>query len=187
MHHTLKLYSRHREFSLKFYLFWAAWTKIPLLGRLVRRVGNWWGKRLEGAYLLRTEEAEEIVDMATELAVGSCACRQITKKCDNPVQAEIMLGMDGNVFVTERPQDYRRITKVEAKNILNDCHDRGLIHTIIRCRDDYYAICNCCACCCVPLRLSKVYGIKNALIRKENIVQEFKEHLAHHAVITHSH
>ncbi len=187
MHHTLKLYSRHREFSLKFYLFWAAWTKIPLLGRLVRWVGNWWGKKLEGAYLLRTAEAEEIVDMAQELTVGPCACRQITQKCDNPVQAEIMLGMDGNVFVTERPQDYRRITKEEAKVILRDCHNRGLIHTIISCRDDYYAICNCCACCCVPLRLSKVYGIKNALVRKENIVQEFREHLTHHVATTHSH
>ncbi len=187
MHHTLKLYSRHREFSLKFYLFWAAWTKIPLLGRLVRWVGNWWGKKLEGAYLLRTAEAEEIVDMAQELAVGPCACRQITQKCDNPVQAEIMLGMDGNVFVTERPQDYRRITKEEAKVILRDCHDHGLIHTIIRCRNDYYAICNCCACCCVPLRLSKAYGIKNALIRKEDIVQEFQAHHSRLVAATHSH
>jgi len=175
MHHTLKLYSRYREFSLKFYLFWAAWTKIPLLGRLVRGVGNWWGKKLEGAFLLKTAEAEEIVDMAAELAVGPCACRQITHKCDNPVRAEIMLGMEGNVFVTERPQDYRRIGKEEAKQILRDCHERGLIHTIIKCRDDYYAICNCCSCCCVPLRLAKVYGITNAAVRKEGIVEDFRK------------
>ena len=174
MHHTLKLYSRYREFSLKFYLFWAGWTKIPVVGLIVRGVGNWWGKRLEGAILLKTEEAEAIVDLASELAVGPCACRQITHKCDNPVQAEIMLGMDGNVFVTERPQDYKRITKDEAKAILRDCHQRGLIHNIIKCRDDFYAICNCCSCCCVPMRLSKVYGIKNALVRKPDIVGEFR-------------
>lgn len=180
MHHTLKLYSRHREASLRFYLFWAAWTRIPLIGLAVRLVGNWWGKRLEGAYLLKTVEAEQIVDMAEQLAVGPCACRQIAHKCTNPIQAEIMLGMDGNVFVAERPQDYRRISKEEAKQILRDCHERGLIHTIIRCRDEYYAICNCCACCCVPLRLSRAYGIKSALVRREDIVAQFRSHQVTH-------
>jgi hypothetical protein len=179
MHHSLKLYSRHREFSLKVYLFWAGWTRIPLIGRVVRWAGNLWGKKLEGAFLLKTAEAEQIVDMAEELAVGPCACRQLSHKCDNPIEAEIMLGMTGNVFVTERPQDYRHITKEEAKNILRDCHKRGLIHTIIKCREDYYAICNCCTCCCVPLRLSKTYGITNAIVRKENIIREFREHQTH--------
>lgn len=174
MHHTLKLYSRHREFSLKFYLFWARWTKIPIMGWLVRAVANWWGGKAEAAVLLKTEEAEAIVDMASALAVGPCACRQLAHNCDNPVQSEIMLGMDGNVFVTERPQDYKRISKDEAKAILRESRNRGLNHNIIKCRDDYYAICNCCPCCCVPIRLSKVYGIKTALVRKPDIVAEFR-------------
>ena len=181
MHHTLKMYSRHREASLKFYLFWAAWTKIPLIGLVVRAVGNWWGKKLEGGLLLKTAEAEQIVDMAVQLAVGPCACRTLSHKCDNPVQVEIMLGMEGNVFVTERPQDYRRISKEEAKTILRDCHARGLIHTIVAVQGEPYAICNCCTCCCVPLRLSKLYGIKNALIRREGVVEEFKRHIAEHS------
>jgi len=184
MHHSLKLYSRHRKFSLKFYLFCASWTRISLIGRVVRWAGNLWGKKLEGAYLLRTTEAEEIVDMSEELAVGPCDCREITRKCDNPIQAEIMLGMTGNVFVTESPQDYHRITRQEAKSILRECHEKGLIHTIIKCRDDYYAICNCCTCCCVPLRLSRLYGITNALVRKEAIVQEFRERIARHSPTT---
>ena len=174
MHHTLKLYSRHREFALKFYLFWAGWTRIPLIGKLVRKVGNTWGKKLEGAYLLKTSEAEQIVDLAEELALGPCACRQVSHHCDNPVQAEIMLNLHGNVFVTERPEEYRAISKNEAKALLRDFHKRGLIHTIIKCREDYYAICNCCACCCVPMRLAKQYGITSALIRKEDIVAEFR-------------
>ncbi|MDP2920142.1 MAG: ferredoxin-like protein, partial [Dehalococcoidia bacterium] len=85
MHHTLKLYSRHRELSLKFYLFCAWWTGVPLIGWVVRRVGNWWGRKLEGAYLLKTTEAEQIIDSASELALGPCACRQLTRKCDSPI------------------------------------------------------------------------------------------------------
>ena len=175
MHHTLRLYSQHRESALKFYMFWAGWTKLPLIGRLVGWVANIWGRNLEGAYLLTTAEAEEIVDLAEGLALRPCTCRTVFRNCDNPINSEIMLGLNGNVFIEERPQDYRVITREEAKGILRHCHQRGLIHTIIKCQRDYYAICNCCSCCCVPLRLSKQYGIGNALTRKQDIVQKFRE------------
>lgn len=174
MHHTLRLYSRYREGALRFYTFGARCTRIPLLGRLVRWLANSYGRNLEGAYLLTTAEAEEIVAGASELSLGPCTCRAVFHNCDNPVNAEIMLGFNNNVFVEERPDDYRQISREEAMNILRDSHRRGLIHSIIKCRDDFYAICNCCACCCVPLRLSKQYGIGNALNRHSNIVAEFK-------------
>jgi len=174
------LYSRHREFALKFYMFWARWTRIPLVGSLVRWVANAWGGKVEGGHLLTTDEAEEIVDVAEGLALGPCACRQVYKNCDNPINAEIMLGLNGNVFVEERPQDYREISREEAKDILRQSHQRGLIHTIIKCREDYYAICNCCSCCCVPLRLRNEYGIGKALSRSGDIVKEFREHQLSH-------
>ena len=175
MHHSLRLYSRHREFFLKYYIFQAKWTKIPLIGKLVRWVANTYGRKMEGGYLLTPTEAEEIVDCSEGLALGPCTCRDVFKNCDNPINAEIMLGFNGNVFVEERPQDYREITKQEAKDILRQCHQRGLIHTIIKCRQGFYAICNCCSCCCVPLRLRKEYGIGSALIRSDDIVQKFRE------------
>lgn len=180
MHHTLRLYSQHLEGVLRFYMFWARWTRIPLIGRLVRRVANAYGRNVEGACLLTTDEAEEIVDISEGLSLGPCTCRAVFRNCDNPINTEIMLGLTRNVFIEERPHDYREITKSEAKDILRQCHQRGLIHTIIKCREDFYAICNCCSCCCVPLRLSKKYGIGNALTRNGKIVQEFREHqLAH--------
>jgi len=91
-----------------------------------------------------------------------------------------MLGLSGNVFIEERPQDYQEISKEKAREILRQCHERGLIHTIIKCREDYYAICNCCSCCCVPLRLSRQYGIGNALTRSDDIVGKFREHQLSH-------
>ena len=180
MHHSLRLYSRHREFALKFYMFWARWTKIPLIGGVVRWVANTWGRNMEGSYLLTTAEAEEIVDIATELALGPCTCRQVFRNCDNLINAEIMLGVSGNLFIEERPHDYREISREEARDILRQSHQRGLIHTIIKCREDYYAICNCCSCCCVPLRLSKQYGIGRALTRNKNIVEDFRKHQLSH-------
>lgn len=178
MHHSLRFYSRHRELFLRYYIFQAKWTRIPVMGRLVRKVANLYGGRLHGAYLLSPTEAEQVVDIAQELALGPCTCRQVFRNCDNPVEAEIMVGLERNAFVSERPEEYRRITKNEAKEMLRRCHQQGLIHTIIKCRQGFYAICNCCPCCCVPLRLSKKYGIGKALSRSENIVNEFSNRKA---------
>ena len=175
MHHSLGFYSRYREWILRYYISQSKWAKIPLLGKLVRGVANLYGKKASAAYLLTLDEAEAIVDSAEGLALGPCDCRTVFKNCDNPIYAEIMLGLSRKVFAEERPHDYREITRDEAKDVLRDCHQRDLIHTIIRCRQDYYAICNCCSCCCVPLRLNKQYGIGNALVRNSNIVQEFTE------------
>ena len=180
MHHTLKLYSGHREWILRFYIFCARWTKIPLIGRVVRRVANLYGKKGSGAYLLTPTEAEEIVDSAEGLAVGPCTCRAVFRNCDNPIDVEIMVGLSRNVFMEERPHDYREITGQEAKDILRQCHQRGLIHSIVKCWQDFYAICNCCSCCYVPLRLQKEYGIGNALTRSNDIVKEFKQHQLTH-------
>ena len=176
MHHSLRLYSRYHELFLRYYIFQARWTRIPLVGRVVRKVANIYGKKASRAYLLTLNEANEIVDSAEGLSLGPCTCRGVFKNCDNPINAEIMVGLSRNIFVEQRPHEYREITKQEAKEILNQCHQSGLIHTIIKCRQDFYAICNCCSCCCVPLRLKKEYGIGNALTRSDDIVRQFKEH-----------
>lgn len=174
MHHGLRLYSRYRELILKYYIFQAKWTKIPLIGRMVRLVANIYGKKGEGAYLLTLDEACEVVDIAEGVALGPCTCRAVFHNCDNPVNAEIMLGMSRHIFSRERPHDFREITKEEAKDILKQCHQNGLIHNIIKCQQDFYAICNCCSCCCVPLRLKKEYGIGNAVVRSNTIIQDFR-------------
>jgi hypothetical protein len=175
MHHTMKLYSRYREKALLFYMFFAKWTKIPLIGRLVRLVANTFGERLESAYLMTTDEACQVVDISSQLYLGPCTCREVFKNCDNPIMAEIMIGFHTHAFVDERPQDYRKLTKEEAKEVLRDCHEKGLMHTIIKCKNEFYAVCNCCTCCCVPYRLSKQYGIGKALNRHENIVELFRQ------------
>ena len=174
MHHSMKLYGKYRELILRYYIFQAKWTKIPLIGRLVRKVANSYGRNVSNAYLLTIGEACEIVDNGDGVALGPCTCRTVFKNCDNPVNVEIMIGHSRNMFGELKPDEFREITKEEAKDILKQCHQRGLIHTIVKWQHDFYAICNCCSCCCVPLRLNKKYGIGDALIRNPNIVAELK-------------
>jgi hypothetical protein len=143
---------------------------------VVRRVANLYGKKVSGAYLLTLDEANEIVDRSEVLALGPCTCRAVFHNCHNPINSEILIGFSRNIFMEERPHDYREIIKQEAKDILRQCHQSGLIHTIVKCRQDFYAICNCCSCCCVPLRLNKKYGIGSALTRNNDIIRQFNEH-----------
>lgn len=175
MHHSLRLYSRYRELFLRYYIFQAKWSRIPLIGGVVRRVANLYAKKVSGAFLITLSEANEIVDISEGLALGPCTCRAVFHNCDNPINTEIMVGLSRGIFSEERPHEYREISKQEAKAVLSQCHRKGLIHTIVKCRRDFYAICNCCACCCVPLRLNKKYGIGNALTKNDNILRQFKE------------
>lgn len=174
MHHTLKFYGRNRRLTLRLYIFFARWTRIPLLGRLVRRVANAYGDSLHQAYLLTPDEAGQLLDIAGGLASGPCDCRNVFNNCDNPKDNEILLGPTRHILRHAMTDGTREISREEAAEILQDSHRRGLVHTIIRCRGDFYAICNCCPCCCVPLRLSKQYGIGQVLVRHKDIIGEFK-------------
>jgi hypothetical protein len=176
MHHTLKLYGSHRQSVLRLYMFFAVWTRIPLLGRLVRRIANAYGYNFHRAYLLTLKEAEELVAIAEGVAVTSCSCRKTFQKCSHPVDVEILLGPSRHVFLEAMPRDSQEISREKAGEILKDSQRRGLIFTIVKCREDFYAICSCCSCCCVPLRLSKQYGIGEVLVRHKDIVQEFREY-----------
>jgi hypothetical protein len=175
MHHTLKFYSGNRRMILRFYIGFASLTRIPLVGRLVRRVANTYGHNLHRAYLLTPAEAVELVNVAEGVAVGPCDCRRVFKNCDHPVNTEILLGPSRHIMLEAMPKESREISRQEAEEILRENQRRGLIFTIIKCRGDFYAICSCCSCCCVPLRLSKKYGIGEALVRHKDIVKEYLE------------
>jgi len=56
MHHTLKLYGSNRDNILRVYMFFARWTKIPLLGQLVRWGANAYGKNMHRVFLLTPAE-----------------------------------------------------------------------------------------------------------------------------------
>lgn len=181
MHHSLRFYSGNRRMVLRFYMLFGGLTRVPLLGRLARWTANAYGRNLHRAYLLTPPEAFELVNVAEGLAVTACDCRRVFKNCDHPLDTEILLGPTRHVILEAMPKDSREITREEAAEVLRRSQARGLIFTILKCREDFYAICSCCSCCCVPLRLSKQYGIGGALARHADIVREYREFQSAHA------
>jgi len=159
-------------------MFFAAFIRVPLLGRLIVKIANVYGRNQHHAYLLNPSEAKELVTLAGGLAAAPCTCRTIYNKCSHPKDNEILLAASKHILEEIMPHDAREITAEKAVEILQDSQRRGLVLTVIKCRGDFYAICSCCSCCCVPLRLSKHYGIGEALVRHKDIVKEFKEYVA---------
>jgi hypothetical protein len=175
MHHTLGLYGRHQHRVIHTYLSLAKITRIPIIGNVARWVANVYGRLGHSGYSLTLAEAERIVDIAKTVAVGPCSCREEFHNCKNPVMTEIVLSSGSTKVYKDRKDEFRSISKEEAKNILRQAHKRNLIQSIMRCGDNYYAICSCCSCCCVPLRLRNQYGIGQALVRNTRVVEDFQQ------------
>jgi hypothetical protein len=178
VHHTLKFYNANRKWTLRLYMFFAPWTRIPLLGRLVRKIANAYGRSQHHGYLLNPMEAKELVTLAGGLAATLCTCRSVFQKCNHPRDNEILLAASRHILEETKSSDAQEIPPEKALEILQDSQRRGLVLTVMKCRGDFYAICSCCSCCCVPLRLSKQYGIGEVLVRHKDIVKEFREYVA---------
>jgi hypothetical protein len=181
MHHTLKLYNVNRPGILRFYMFFARWTRIPLLGKPVRKIANAYGHSRHHAYLLTAAEADELVNTAGAIARSACTCRKLYHKCSHPADNEILLAPSRHILVETMPKGAQEITREQAKEILQDSRRRGLILTVLKCGSEFYAICSCCSCCCVPLRLSKQYGIGEVLVRHKDVVKEYRDFQAEHS------
>jgi hypothetical protein len=69
------------------------------------------------------------------------------KNCDRQIRTDIVFGVGFDVFTDARKDEYENISKEEAGRIIDECSGIGLAQMLLRCRNDVYALCNCC---CVP-------------------------------------
>ncbi|AKG54020.1 hypothetical protein DGWBC_1379 [Dehalogenimonas sp. WBC-2] len=179
MHHSLPFYGRHQSSFLRIYMMLAPLVRVPLLGNAVRAVANSYARRQHGGFALKSGEAEQIIDAAGWVAIGECACRKVFHNCDSPLEAEIVVGFGKDVYA-DAEHKFREVGKDEAKTLVKRCKEAGLMSIMMQCKGHYYAICNCCRCCCVPYRLKSRYGINHSIVRDDHIVQNFVCQLNNH-------
>ncbi len=107
--------------------------------------------------VLSLEEALEQVEAAEEHVIVPCDCRSVVMACTNPVWTCIRF--DEGARATLDRGNGKKITKEECKELVLDSDRRGLIHTGRRdYKKELYAMCNCCTCCCYPIRSSQALG-----------------------------
>lgn len=98
-----------------------------------------------------------ILDTPGSLAVMRCPCREIRgdKACGS-LEVCMVVGEPFVDFVVEHGTNGARcISREEGIEILKKARDQGWVHTAWfkdAMAGRFYAICNCCSCCCIPTR-----------------------------------
>lgn len=101
------------------------------------------------------------------IVVYECPCR--AQKMDHCKPSDVCLVV-GEPFVDLlrmfQPFRSRRINQEEALRILREEDERGHVHTAWfkqAMLDRFYAICNCCKCCCLGMKFTSEYKMKMLL------------------------
>lgn len=97
-----------------------------------------------------------------DVAAYDCVCRLARANHCRPVQVCMIIGKPFTDFILEHhPGKSRRLLQQEALDLLKQEHERGHLHTAFF-RDvmlnRFYAICNCCKCCCGSLEAMTRYN-----------------------------
>ncbi len=115
-----------------------------------------------------TPNALEILNRARLIALQNCECRAHYKRCDKPLETCITLNDVGDRSIKKGRA--RRITLEEARAVLKQANENGLIHlSLYMPNHELFALCNCCSCCCHDLQILKVYGRTDLVVRSEYI------------------
>lgn len=95
----------------------------------------------------------------TSIAVLDCPCRIARENPCLPLDVCLIVGEPFVSFVLEHhPRRARRITQEEAAAILKAEDDRGHVHHAFfkdAMLNRFYAICNCCSCCCGAMQAQR--------------------------------
>ena len=93
-----------------------------------------------------------ILDNPADLVLFDCPCRSTMPNPCLPLDVCIIVGRPIADFVLEHhPAKSRRITPEQAVDVVKASHKRGHVsHAFFKeaVLGRYYAICNCCSCCC---------------------------------------
>jgi ferredoxin len=104
-----------------------------------------------------------ILQAPLEIAVYECGCRHARANPCQPTQVCMVVGQPFVDFILEHnPQTSRRLAQQEALDLLQAEHDRGHLHAAYFkdvMLNRFYAICNCCKCCCAGIESMVEHGV----------------------------
>ena len=97
-----------------------------------------------------------------EIVLYECSCRLTRENPCQPTQVCMIIGKPFTDFILKHhPGTSRRINQEEALEILHAEHERGHVHTAWfkdAMGDRFYALCNCCKCCCFGITAMLKYS-----------------------------
>lgn len=122
-----------------------------------------------------------ILENPSSIVVGACPCRsQSLNPCLPPGEQDVcmFLGDPWATFLEEQNASYHRISQDEAVKILDSCHEKGFVHIAYfehAAGNRLDAICNCCGCCCLGVRMWNLLGGAVPILAPSGYVAEVNE------------
>jgi ferredoxin len=110
-----------------------------------------------------------------QVTLLECPCRLGKAEHCEPTQVCMLVG-GGDFAFDHHPTKTRRATQEEALALLQAEHERGHVHTAYfkdAVGDRFYAICNCCKCCCGGLEAMTKHGVP--MVASSGFVAEVDE------------
>jgi ferredoxin len=113
--------------------------------------------RLENLeHVIPYQKARDLILLEpTHIGVIECPCRSARQHPCHPLDVCIIIGEPFvGMMLDHHPNRSRRITQAEALQILDEEDQRGHVHHAFfkdAMLGRFYAICNCCSCCCAAI------------------------------------
>jgi ferredoxin len=134
----------------------------PVLWVLSRLLGTC----LPTAEVVTREQAIEFIDAIsdlenTQIAVGPCMCQKALKKWNGSYMKDMVILYGSEAYKRAYGSEYEDLSPEEAKKLLQEFHDEGLIPTFFACMRSggwIYAICSCEKEICFPFRAHAAAG-----------------------------
>jgi NAD-dependent dihydropyrimidine dehydrogenase PreA subunit len=93
-----------------------------------------------------------VLQAPPDIVAYECVCRHGRATHCEPTRVCMVIGRPFTDFILEhRPESAQRLTREEALDLLEAEHQRGHVHSAWfkdAMLNRFYAICNCCKCCC---------------------------------------
>ncbi len=111
--------------------------------------------------VLEYERASNVIETASDRAVGICYCRHkmkhLGRACDSPLSICMTFNTTAHSLI--RHGIARSIDRNEGQDLLQQAYARNLVQFGENVREQVNFICNCCGCCCEAMLAAKRFGL----------------------------
>lgn len=124
----------------------------------------------DGSSIEPYESVAQLIENSKSWGVRDCICKKSRAleghRCDKPMEVCFSFAPIEHAF--DNAAGTRALTKEEAHGILKMAEDSGLVHMTSNMKSGHFYVCNCCKCCCHPLRQYNLHR-KNAAAKSNYI------------------
>jgi ferredoxin len=112
-------------------------------------------------HVLDYERASHVIGTAKHIGVGVCYCRHkmqhLDRSCDAPMNICMTFGATAQSL--SRHDITHSVDRAEARDLLDEAHERNLVQFGENVQRRVSFICNCCGCCCEAMIAARKFGI----------------------------